>query len=110
MALAASLSSGWCVSSNESYMADGRKGHVINCTPGWTGGIVGAVANASTSWGTCFEKAGELCGAKGYTVLHRSDEPGFAAHVGQYGGHASTTNNRTLIVRCNEGGSQQAKK
>jgi hypothetical protein len=40
-------------------MADGRKAHVINCTPGWTGGVVGAIAQAQTSWGTCFEKAGD---------------------------------------------------
>src|SRR5512145_999187 len=89
-----------CVSSNESYMADGQKGHVINCTPGWTGGIVGAVAQAQTSWGTCYEKAGELCGARGYIVLTKSDEPGFTVQASQYGGFANTTNQRVLIVRC----------
>jgi hypothetical protein len=93
-----------CVSSQETFMADGTKGHVISCTPGWTGGIVGSIANASTSWGTCFEEAGNLCGARGYTVLTRSDEPGFYAQAAQYGGFASTTNNRMMIVRCNEGG------
>jgi hypothetical protein len=89
-----------CVSTSQTHMADGQKAHIINCTPGWTGGIVGAVASAQTSWGTCYEKAGEICGARGYNVLLKSDEPGFAAHVGQYGGHATTTNQRTLIVRC----------
>src|SRR6516225_2604940 len=88
-----SLLSG-CVSSQETFTADGSKGHVINCTPGWTGGIVGSIANANTNWGTCFQRAGEICGARGYTVLARSDEPGFTAHVSQYGGFANTTNNR----------------
>ena len=92
-----------CVSSQETVTADGSKGHVINCTPGWTGGIVGSIANANTNWGTCFQRAGEICGARGYTVLARSDEPGFTAHVSQYGGFANTTNNRMMIVRCNEG-------
>lgn len=100
-----------CVSTQETFTADGTKGHVISCTAGWSGGVVGAIATSSTNWGTCFQKAGEICGARGYTVLHRSDEPGFAAHVGQYGGHASTTNNRMMIVRCGEAGPQiQAKR
>jgi hypothetical protein len=33
-------------------MADGKKAHVINCTPGWTGVVVGAIAHAQTSCGT----------------------------------------------------------
>ena len=81
-----------CVSASQTHMADGQKAHIINCTPGWTGGIVGAVAQAQTSWGTCFEKAGELCGARGYTVLTKSDEPGFTVQASQYGGFANTTN------------------
>jgi hypothetical protein len=34
-----------------------------------TGGLVGAVANASTSWGQCYQKAGEICGPRGYNIL-----------------------------------------
>ncbi len=99
---ALTLALGACVSSQETFTADGSKGHVISCTPGWTGGIVGAIANANTNWGTCFQKAGDICGARGYTVLARSDEPGFTAQVSQYGGFANTTNNRMMIVRCND--------
>jgi hypothetical protein len=101
-AVVAALFAG-CVSSQETFMADGGKGHVISCTPAWTGGLVGAVANSSTSWGSCFQKAGDICGARGYTVLVRSDEPGFTVMANQYGGFANTTNNRMMIVRCNEG-------
>ena len=90
-----------CVSAQETYTADGGKGHVISCTPAWTGGLVGSIANASTSWGTCFQKAGDLCGARGYTVLTRSDEPTFSALASQYGASASTSSNRMMIVRCN---------
>jgi hypothetical protein len=84
-----------CVSSTETFTQDGTKGHVIACPS--TGGLVGAMTN----WGTCFQKAGEICGANGYTVLQRSDEPGFTMAVGQYGGGASSTANRMMIVRCN---------
>jgi hypothetical protein len=75
-ALGATLFLVGCVSSQETFTADGSKGHVISCTPTWTGGLVGAVANSATSWGTCFQRAGDICGARGYTVLVRSDEPG----------------------------------
>jgi len=84
-----------CVSSSETFTQDGTKGHVISCPS--TGGVLGAMTN----WGTCFQKAGEICGASGYTVLQRSDEPGFTMAVGQYGGGASSTANRMMIVRCN---------
>lgn len=83
-----------CVSTQETFTASGRKGHVISCPSG--GGIVGAMTN----WGTCLHKAGEICGARGYDVLHRSDEPGFSAAVSQYGGGAGTTNNRMMVVEC----------
>jgi hypothetical protein len=53
---------------------------------------------------TCFQKAGEICAAGGYTVLARSDESGLAALVSRYGGFANTANNRMMIIRCNEGG------
>jgi hypothetical protein len=98
-----------CVSSQETYNADGSKGHVISCTPAWTGGIVGSIANAQTSWGTCFQKAGEICGARGYAVLARSDEPTFSAMASQYGASAATSNNRMMIVRCGEAGTTAQK-
>jgi hypothetical protein len=91
---------GGCVSSQETYTPAGQKGHVINCTPGWTGRIVGAVANASTSWGQCYQKAGELCGARGYTILQQVGEAGAYGQVSQGGGFASTTNNRMMVVQC----------
>ena len=107
-AVVAALLVSACVSSNETYTASGQKGHVISCTPGWTGGLVGSIANASTNWGTCYTKAGEICGAKGYTVLARSDEPTFAAHASAYRDKsmgsaaysASTSSNRMMVVQC----------
>ena len=66
----------------------------------WTGGVIGAVANASTSWGTCYEKVGELCGAQGYDIIQQIGEGGAYGQVGGGGGFVSTTNNRTLIVKC----------
>jgi len=92
-ALAAIILAG-CVSSQETFTADGSKGHVIACPS--TAGLVGAMTN----WGTCYQRAGELCGARGYSVLSRSDEPGFAAGWDRQGGGMGTTANRMMIVRC----------
>ena len=89
-----------CVSSQETFTPTGQKGHVINCTPGWTGGVVGAVANAQTSWGQCYQRAGEICGARGYDILQQVGEGQAYAQVAQGGGFASTTNNRMMIVQC----------
>jgi hypothetical protein len=109
-ALIASLLLAGCVSSSETYTQSGKKGHTISCTPGWTGGIVGAVANASTSWAQCYQRAGELCGAGGYKILEQVGEAGVYSQGGAYvnqnggaaGGFTSTTNNRMMIVQCND--------
>lgn len=89
-----------CVSSQPMYTASGAQGHSITCTPGWTGGIVGAVANASTSWAQCYQKAGELCGARGYDIIQQVGEGGVYGQVGQGAGFVSSTNNRMMIVKC----------
>jgi hypothetical protein len=89
-----------CVSSAPLYTAAGQKGHVINCTPGWNHGIVGAIANANTAWGDCLKQAGEICGARGYDVLERVGEEGASAVANRYGGSATTTNNRTMVIQC----------
>ena len=48
-----------CVTSKQTYTADGRIGHSIDCSGGFA------------TWGSCYEKAGGLCGAKGYEVLEK---------------------------------------
>ena len=48
-----------CATSKQTYTADGRIGHSIDCSGGFA------------TWGSCYEKAGGLCGAKGYDVLEK---------------------------------------
>jgi hypothetical protein len=87
VALLAVLMAG-CATSRETYTADGQKGHSINCS-----------GNALT-WGMCSEKAGELCGAKGYDVLERSGDQGAVASGSKSGFFAGTVTSRSMIVRC----------
>jgi hypothetical protein len=89
-----------CASSKPVYTADGSQGHVVTCTPAWTGGLVGAAANAATSWGDCYARAGEICGASGYDIVQQVGENGAYAQGSNGGGFASTTNNRMMVVKC----------
>ena len=87
-----------CANSSQTYTADGKVGHSINCS--------GTVRN----WGMCYEKAGEICGAKGYEVLEKNGEKGITAS-GSGSGVAGTynesfqmnsTHSRILIITCKE--------
>ena len=97
-----------CVSSEQTFTATGAKGHVINCTPGWTHGIVGNIANAQTSWGTCYEEAGRICGSRGYDIIERVGEGQYSStaiagadrNTAQAYGSATTTTNRTMVIKC----------
>ena len=97
-----------CSNSKQIYTADGQQGHVVTCTPAWTGGLIGQLASSSTSWGQCYEKAGELCGAAGYDLIQQIGEGGAYGQAGQGGGFVSSTNNRTMIVKCKGQGPAQA--
>ena len=51
-----------CASSREVFLADGTKGHNINCS------------GSGMNYSNCLEKAGEICGARGYHLLNQQGE------------------------------------
>lgn len=51
-----------CATSREIFLADGTKGHNINCS------------GAGMNYSNCLEKAGEICGARGYQILNQQGE------------------------------------
>lgn len=77
-----------CATSAKTYTADGREGYMVKC-PG-----------SANSWGTCLEKAGELCGASGYEILDRSGEQGWAAGGGPSAAFAGSTHSRSMLISC----------
>lgn len=77
-----------CATSRETYLPDGSVGHSIQCS------------GAALSWGQCIEKAGELCGSRGYETLVAPGEQGVVATGSQYGAFAGTTHNRNMIIKC----------
>lgn len=80
-----------CATSKQTYTADGRIGYSIDCSGGFA------------TWGSCYEKAGGLCGAKGYEVLEKIGEKDARVAGSAYGFGGGTVHTRNMIVRCREG-------
>lgn len=77
-----------CATSKKTYTEDGKEGFSINCS--------GSVLN----WGNCYEKAGELCGSKGYEVMEKSGDVGNTISSNQYGLYGGSVINRSMRVKC----------
>jgi len=89
-----------CAISKETYLPDGTKGHSISCD----GSAVGI--------NVCFEKAGDLCGSRGYDLLNRegqiipmgiggSSVSGNAAGFqGQSFVSNGSFNTKSIMIRC----------
>lgn len=81
-----------CARSSQVYLPDGGDGYALSC-----GGQL-------SSWSACYSKAGELCGTRGYTVVHQDGEMGsvIGATANRYNSrlYGSTTFNRTMTVQC----------
>lgn len=77
-----------CATEHPAYTADGRMGHTISC-PG-----------TANSWGACYDKAGEFCGAKGYDVMNQNGEHGLVAIAHPSGGFLGSTASREMQIVC----------
>jgi hypothetical protein len=82
--LCASLSA--CAISKETYTPEGKVGHNINCS-----GI-------ALTWGDCYQKAGELCGAKGYEIIAGGSDSGAIASPTI----TTSTISRSMLIKCKE--------
>jgi len=51
-----------CVTSREVFLADGTQGHNINCS------------GSGKNYSNCLEKAGEICGTRGYHLLNQQGD------------------------------------
>ena len=77
-----------CATSSKTYTADGRVGHSINCS------------GTARNWGMCEQKAGELCGTRGYSILSRAGDSGFIATMGSGNAFAGSTISRSMLISC----------
>jgi hypothetical protein len=89
-----------CAMSKPTYLSDGTQGHSISCD----GSAVGM--------NVCFEKAGELCGSRGYNLLNKA---GQVVYSGMSSGSASVNaisgqaqgfafyggfNTKSILIQC----------
>ena len=79
-----------CATSKTVYTADGKPGHSISCS------------GSALNWGMCYERAGKICGAKGYEVLQKSGDQGTVVSGNQFGLYAGSVINRSMIIQCKE--------
>ena len=81
---------GGCATAKQTYTADGQLGYSINCS------------GSALNWGMCYEKAGEICGSKGYEVLQKSGDTGALVSGSQFGLYGGSVINRSMIIKCKE--------
>jgi hypothetical protein len=79
-----------CATASKTYTSDGKEGYSINCS------------GTALNWGKCYEKAGEICGTKGYIVLERSGDTGAMVSGSQFGVYGGSVINRTMIIKCKD--------
>lgn len=82
------LAASGCVVTKQTYGPDGSAAYSMNCS-----GI-------AMSWASCYEKAGALCGARGYNVLAVNGETGAVIVANPQSAFGSTVINRTMMVSC----------
>jgi hypothetical protein len=73
-----------CASSSTTYAPDGGVAHSISCS------------GLARSWGACYEKAGDLCGAAGYDVMNPDTDQNLLFN-GSFGGSKQS---RSLLIAC----------
>lgn len=78
-----SLSS--CAISSKTHTPSGKEAYAIDCS--------GSLLN----WGMCYDKAGDICGSKGYYIVKKDEERG------TYLGNSIIS--RSMTIRC-KGNSQ----
>lgn len=83
-----------CAISNKTYLPDGSEGYSISCN------------GAAVGINVCFEKAGQICGSRGYDIINREGQ------VVPFGVGSATNNQvfvtygafntKSIMIRCKE--------
>jgi hypothetical protein len=89
LALAAISLSGCAVSVKPVYGPDGVQAHAITCSSG-----------LGLNWGHCYEKAGEICGARGYKVWNQAGSQSSVISGGDGSIFGASSEERTLLIEC----------
>lgn len=85
--LALALLSG-CATAKQIHTPNGQLGYSIDCS------------GSALNWGMCYEKAGEICGTKGYDIIAKTGDQGATVTGTQYGLYGGSILSRNLIIEC----------
>jgi hypothetical protein len=77
-----------CAQATKTYLPDGRQGHSISCD------------GSGVGMNYCFEKAGELCGTRGYDLIGRSGQSTPAAMATGSGFVYGSIDTKSILVAC----------
>ena len=89
LVLAAISLSGCVASVKPVYGPDGAQAHAITCSAGW-----------GLDWSDCFEKAGEICGARGYKVWNQAASQSSVITGTEGTVIGSSSDDNTLLISC----------
>lgn len=78
-----------CAVATRTHGPDGREAFSIDCS------------GSANSWAACYQRAGELCKEKGYTVLSSTSETGSMASLTPSVGFGTSISSRSLLISCN---------
>ena len=81
---------GGCATSTKTFTSEGKEGYSINCS------------GSALNWGMCYEKAGEICGSKGYEVLEKSGDTVAIVSGNQFVVYGGSVINRSMIIKCKD--------
>lgn len=77
-----------CATSSVTYLPSGEVGYNITCS------------GTALTWGQCYEKAGALCGSRGYDLVVRSGDKGASVVANQFGLYGGSTIQRNMLIKC----------
>jgi hypothetical protein len=77
-----------CASSKEVDLAEGQRGYSIDCS------------GDDLNWSLCYEKAGQICGEKGFEILDKSCGTGMVVAGIEYGVYEGSGLDRSMIIKC----------
>lgn len=70
------------------YGPDGQQAHAITCSA------------LGRDWSDCFEKAGEICGARGYNIWNQATSQSGVLSGSEDSIFGGTSQERTLLIGC----------
>lgn len=82
------LLAGCASTAKEIHLPDGSLGQSIDCS------------GTARTWGNCYERAGRICGTRGYEVVAGGSEQGALVSANQQMMIGGSTMFRTMVIKC----------